>query len=76
MSDSQANDTVILVAHYRLDERQNQGRIRHGAQYPVAERDGLMKEALDAGFDVQYLQSNRSDNRYVMYVSNNGFKQR
>lgn len=70
------NDAHITVANYRMDERLNQGRIVHLAKYPIAEREGLIREALGYGYDIQFVQSKHVDRSHLLWFSTNGFKQR
>lgn len=66
----------ITVAHFRLDERDNCGRMIHQTVYPVSERAALISEAIDLGFDIQFVQAKEQGYNHLLWYSRNGFKQR
>lgn len=66
----------ITVANYRMDERLDQGRLKHCATFPLTERESLISEALRYGLDIQYKQAKYAEDRHILWYSANGFSQR
>lgn len=70
----------IVVAHFHKVNQENEGRIQHLSEYPLELRSELIQEALEYGFDIQYIQAKddgiSTGETDILWVSKSGFNQR